>query len=197
MSSVMRVGRPDASETSQDGQYDGIAKLFHWVIVVLLIAQYTTKIVPASAASWATEAGLNAWHLAVGPTILLLMLLRLAWRLTHHTPPPPSDLSIGVQWLSRGTHWLFYGGLIVLPVLGWLSASGFGARPTLAGIIPLPALIGQNKAVAEAVGTAHGALAWLLLAVIVLHVSGAMYHVTVKRDGVLQRMLPGSRAGGA
>ncbi len=197
MPSFVRIGSPQAAETSQDAKYDTVAQAFHWGIVVLLVAQYATKLVPVSAGSAATEAGLNAWHLAVGPTILLLMLLRLAWRLTHRPPPPPDDLTLGVQWLLRGTHWLFYGLLIVLPVLGWLAASGFGAKATLAGIVPLPALMGKNRSAAEAIGTAHGALAWLLLAVIVLHVSGAMYHVLVKRDGVLGRMLPGSRSAAA
>ncbi len=191
MSSFVRTGSPQAPGASQGESYNSVAQAFHWTIVVLLVVQYTTKLAPVSAGSAATEAGLNAWHLAVGPTILLLMLLRLAWRLTHRPPPPPNDLTLGVQWLSRGTHWLFYGLLIVLPVLGWLAASGFGARATLAGIVPLPALMGKDMTAAEAIGTTHGALAWLLLAVVALHVSGAMYHVIVKRDGVLNRMLPG------
>jgi len=154
-------------------RYDGVAQSFHWVVVLLV----------------------NAWHLAIGPTVLLLMLLRLLWRLTHRTPAPPSDLPRSLRLLSRATHWLFYAALIVLPVLGWIAASGYGARVTLLRLVPLPALIAPDKSLAESVGSIHGALAWALLAVIALHVSGALYHALVKRDGVVGRMLPMAGAG--
>ena len=177
--------------TSRADRYDGVAKTFHWVVVVLVVVQYATKWLPGGFASL-SEGQLNGWHLAVGPAILLLMLFRLAWRLTHRTPPPPSDLPRSLQLLSRSTHWLFYGILVVLPVLGWVAASGYGATPTLLGVIPLPALIAKDKSLAETIGSIHGALAWALLVIIALHVSGALYHAVVKRDGVIGRMLPAS-----
>ncbi len=172
-------------------RYDGVAQSFHWVVVLLVVAQYATKWLPAGFASM-SEGQLNAWHLAIGPAILLLMLLRLAWRLTHHTLPPPSNLTAPLQLLSRTTHWLFYALLVVLPVLGWIAASGYGANVTLLRLVPLPALVGQDKSLAESVGSVHGALAWTLLVVIALHVSGALYHALVKQDGVMQRMVPGN-----
>ncbi len=171
-------------------RYDGVAQSFHWLVVLLVIAQYATKWPPAGFASL-SKGQLNAWHLAIGPAILLLMLLRLAWRLTHHVPPPPSDLSAPLRVLSRSTHWLFYAILIVLPVLGWVAASGYGAVVTLLGLVPLPALVSQDKSLAESVGSVHGALAWALLAVIALHVSGALHHALVKQDGMMRRMVPG------
>jgi len=177
--------------TPLDDGYGGVAKTFHWVVVVLVVVQYATKWLPAGFTSL-REGQLNGWHLAVGPTILLLMLLRLAWRLTHRTPPPPNDLPRSLQLLSRATHWLFYAVLIVLPVLGWVAASGYGATPTLLGVVPLPALIAKDKSLAETIGSIHGALAWALLVIIALHVSGALYHAVVKRDGVIGRMLPAS-----
>ena len=168
--------------------YDGTAQAFHWTIVALLIMQYFTEWAPKSLGGGSDA--LTDWHLAIGPTILLLMLLRLLWRLTHRPPPPPTDLPVALRFLSRATHYAFYAILIVLPVLGWTAASGFGARAYLLGFIPLPALIAKNKPLADMVGNVHGTLALALLAVIALHVAGALYHGLVKRDGVLQRMLP-------
>jgi len=174
----------------REGGYDAIAKLFHWTIVALLLVQYLTKLIPPNGFLSISESGLNAWHLAVGPTILALMLLRLGWRLGHRPPPPPADLPTGLQLLSRATHWSFYAILIVLPVLGWLAASGYGATPTLAGLFPLPTLIPKDKPLAETIGSIHGALAWVLLAIIALHIAGALYHMFVKQDGVMRRMAP-------
>lgn len=185
MASDMARMSPRLPALADQQRYDGVARAFHWTIVALLLLQYGTKLVPKS---WANEDAMDAWHLAVGPTILVLMVLRLAWRLTHRPPPPPADLPGTLQLLSRATHWAFYALLIVLPVLGWMSASGFGARPSVLGVVPLPMLIGAYKDAAEAWGGAHGALAWALLAIIALHVSGALYHAVVKRDGVMRRM---------
>lgn len=74
-----------------------------------------------------------------------------------------------------------------------MAASGYGAPVTLLRLAPLPALIAPDKGLAESVGSVHGALAWALLVVIALHVSGALFHALVKRDGVVGRMLPGAR----
>ena len=168
-------------------RYDAVAQAFHWTLAALIVAQFVTEWIPDG---WANEDALASWHISIGPSILVLMLLRLLWRLTHRPPPPPADLPPGLRVLSRATHWAFYVILIVLPLLGWVAASGFGATPRLFGLIPLPALIAKDKPTAEAVGDVHGAVAWLLLAVLALHVAGALYHVAVKRDGVIRRMLP-------
>lgn len=175
--------------------YDGVAKTLHWVIVALVLAQFFTKLVTPKSFAGVTQDGLDAWHLAVGPTILLLMLIRLGWRLTHRPPAPPDDIAAALQVLSRLTHWAFYALLIAIPVLGWVSASKFGARPSLMFLFKLPLIAPANERSAEAWGAIHGWLAWLLLAVIALHVAAASWHGLARDDGVFARMMPGGRLG--
>ena len=170
--------------------YNPVAKLFHWLVVALLVVQLSIALVLPFILPETAAARLSAWHLSVGSTILLVMLLRLAWRLTHPPPPAPTDLSLQLRMLSRATHWGFYAILIVLPLLGWTAASAYGATVRLLGLIPLPALTAPDKAFAEAIGKVHGATAMLLLLLISLHVAGVLYHVFVKRDRVAHRMLP-------
>ncbi len=181
------------TEQVQPTTYTGVAKALHWLIVGLVLIQYFTKLASPASFAGVSEAGLNAWHLAVGPTILLLMLVRLGWRLTHRPPPSPADLAPALRLLSRATHWAFYALLIVLPVLGWLSASGYGVPATLLGLVKLPALTGAGKGIGEAWGDLHGSVAWVVLALIGLHVAGAIYHGLAKEDGVFARMLPFGR----
>ncbi len=59
------------------------------------------------------------------------------------------------------------------------------------GLIPLPALVAQSKPLAQTIGSVHGTLALALLALIALHITGALYHALIKQDGVMRRMLPG------
>ena len=171
-------------------RYDPVAQTFHWLVVLLLLAQYATKLVLPSILPKSAEGSINAWHLSVGSTILLVVVLRLAWRLTHQPPPPPADLPPALRLLSRANHWAFYPVLILLPLLGWITANAYGVTVHLAGLVPLPALAAPNKAFAEQIGPVHGAVALLLLVLVALHVGGALYHALVKRDGVVQRMLP-------
>ena len=171
-------------------RYDPVARAFHWLVVLLLVVQYATKLILPFVLPKSAEDGVDAWHLSVGSTILLIIVLRLAWRLTHQFPPPPTDLPPALRLLSRANHWAFYAVLILLPLLGWTAANAHGVTVYLAGLIPLPALVAPDKAFAEQIGEVHGAVALLLLALIALHITGALYHALVKRDGVAQRMLP-------
>ena len=178
------------TELALDQPYNPVAKLFHWIVVALLVMQISIALVLPSVLPATAADGLAAWHLSVGSTILLVMLLRLAWRLTHPPPPAPADLSLQLRMVSRATHWAFYAILIVLPLLGWTTASAYGATVRLFGLIPLPALTAPDKSFAEAIGKVHGAVAVMLLGLIALHVAGVLYHVLVKRDRVIHRMLP-------
>ena len=90
-----------------DQPYNPIAKLFHWIVVALLVMQISIAVVLPFILPATAEEGLAAWHLSVGSTILLVMLLRLAWRLTHTPPPAPADLSLQLRMVSRATHWAF------------------------------------------------------------------------------------------
>ena len=177
--------------TALDQPYDAVSRSFHWLVAALVAAQITIALVLPAALPESAEETIAAWHLAVGSTVLLVMLPRLAWRLTHPMPPAPADLPPALRGLARGTHWAFYVVLIVLPLLGWTAANAYGATPRLLGLVPLPRLVAPDKPFAEAVGAAHKTVALLLVVLIALHVSGALYHALVKRDGVVRRMLPG------
>lgn len=194
MSATLRAPAPPAH---LDRGYDSVARAFHWLVVAMVAAQLVIALVLPSVLPASAENAITAWHLSLGSTILLVMLLRLVWRLTHTPPPAPLDLPPALRLLARATHWAFYAALIVLPLLGWTAANAYGATPYLLGFIPLPALVSPDKALGETVGAVHATVALLLTGLIALHVAGALYHALVKRDGVMGRMLPGGtpRAG--
>jgi len=178
-------------------RYDNVARAFHWLIVAMLVVQYSVALLLGAILPKSAEDALITWHFSMGSSVCVFMLARLAWRLTHPAPPPPADLSPGLRLLSRATHWAFYAGYIVLPVLGWAAASADGARVRLAGLIPLPLLVPKDDPFGKAMQTVHPVIAITLLALIALHVAGALYHAFIKRDGVVGRILPGRGAGAA
>jgi cytochrome b561 len=130
-------------------------------------------------------------HLSLGTLLMLLILFRLAWRLMHAVPRPEPGTPTWQRWSAGATHALLYALLMVMPITGWAASSVRGWRVTLFGLFPLPALLPRGTKLGFKSGDVHAdLLSWVLLALIGLHVLAALYHRFVKRDGVLQRMLP-------
>ncbi len=175
------------SEPESLQRYGFVARALHWAIVALILIEYPLAwLMPDHRGDNLTL--LSAAHIAVGTTILSLMLLRLVWRLLRRPPPEvpmPRLQALAAHW----THWLLYAGFLLLPLLGWIAASAREWPVTWAGLVALPALAPANQTLAGLVGDLHQALAIGLLGLIGLHVLAALFHHFVLRDGTLRRML--------
>lgn len=173
-------------QPNRPARYGATARLFHWAVVLLLIAEYSLAWLMPDIHKGTQPTGLIAWHLILGPLILAVMLLRLGWRTAVGVP----GLHPGVawqQWVSKLTHGLLYALLMLLPVLGWLNANTRGWPIHLLGM-PLPALATQGSAVGHDLGEWHSTLAYVVLGLLGLHVSAALYHHWIRKDGLLTRM---------
>lgn len=168
-------------------RYSGGAILLHWLIAALLLANVVIAFTMEDAR------GLMPLHKSLGITVLLLTLVRIGWRLTHALPSLPAALASWERIAARITHAAFYLLLLVMPLLGWASASsgkwGTGALFGVISWFDLP--IGKSHDLHEALGEAHELAAYLTLALIVLHVAGALKHQLIDRNNMLARMLPG------
>lgn len=131
-------------------------------------------------------------HLSVGTLILIVLLVRLVWRLTHPAPEPPAGLPGWQTLASSAIHWALYLLLALVPVLGWMNASARGWSVTLFRLVPLPSLLAEGSPVGRASGDIHATLSYVLLGIAGLHILAALYHRFVLRDGILQRMPPGA-----
>ena len=135
------------------------------------------------------QEGIVDWHLSIGAALILLVVLRLLWRLVHPTAPAAS-LAPWERKISTITHAALYLLLLVIPILGWAAANYFGFTVHLFGLLPLPAIADGTMEWAHEAGDLHEELVNVLLYVVGLHVLGALWHYFIRRDGVLQRMLP-------
>jgi cytochrome b561 len=171
------------------GGYGRAAKAFHWLIVVLLVAQYAVGSIMPHIGRNTLNQGWVAWHLWIGATILAVIVLRFLWRLRN---PVPVDVTLA-PWeraVSLVTHGMLYVLVFAMTLLGWAAANSRGWTVKLLGLVPLPQIAPQGSAWGHEAGDIHNLLVYVLLGFIVLHVTGALYHYFVKRDRVLQRMLP-------
>ncbi|HYM32201.1 MAG TPA: cytochrome b [Candidatus Cybelea sp.] len=172
--------------------YDAGAKVFHWLTVALLLAQYAVGwIMPAVKRGTEPEGWINL-HMSIGTTILAVAVLRLAWRLLRGAPDPPADLPRWQHVGAAAIHWLLYGLVIAMIFTGWSFASSRGWTIVVFGLVPMPALFAKGSTIGHDLGELHIAVSWTLLAVAAAHVLAALIHEFVLRDTILRRMLPDS-----
>jgi cytochrome b561 len=171
------------------------ARWFHWLTFLLASILVPVGFVMADRAERnifdALTNSLFSTHKLIGFSLLWITVLRLGYRLLSGAPQPEPGLPPWQAAVSRVAHWGLYALLLIIPLLGWLGISMYPALDIF-GLFSLPA-IAQKSDLANQVLELHKAAAWVLIALVVLHVSAALFHYFVRKDGVLQRMLPASR----
>jgi cytochrome b561 len=129
------------------------------------------------------------FHISFGITILVLIVLRFFWRITHPVAPA-SSLPVWQQLISEAVHWLLYALVLATTMTGWVFASERGWSVSLFFAVPLPNLPAEGSLLANLLGKWHGTMEWGLLLTIGAHVAAAMAHTFIFRDRIMQRMLP-------
>ena len=174
-------------------RYSAGAIVLHWAIGIAVIVAWRIA-EGAEHASEAQEDAIMANHMAVGMLILLLTVLRLAWRLTHTQPAFSQHFARWERLAARIVHFTFYVLLVGLPLMGWIGSSLEGDSIDVFGAFTIPGLpLAENRGAGHEILELHGSLGEIMLYLIVLHVLGALKHHFVDRDGVLARMLPRAR----
>ncbi len=187
---------------SDRGRYSTVAIAFHWATAAAIGLQVFM--------GWRMEeadglgrASLLSLHKSVGITILLLTAGRLIWRKMN---PPPQALpahSEAERKMARWAHGGFYALLLGLPLTGWaLSSMTQSGGLRLFSVLPWPnfpllrMLPGKTQdSLSEVMDSTHTALVWIMLALLALHVLGALKHHFISRDFTLSRMIRGVTPG--
>ena len=175
---------------SRPAGYTGTAKWLHWLIVALLIAQFIVAWTMPHIGRNTPVTTLISLHFSFGVIILAVAIVRLGWRVTHGEPAPADGIPPWQNLSARIVHWLLYALLVIVPVLGWLNASYRGMPIVMFGL-ELPKLIATRAPGWGWTGNVHVLVAeYGMLTLVGLHAAAALYHYFIRRDGVLQRMMP-------
>ena len=171
-------------------------RALHWIIAVLVIGVIAGgKVIENFGFEGLRDTfGLDAtnaiytYHKTFGILILALMLVRLALKLRLGKPAYEPPLTRFEHVASNAVHGLFYGLLILMPVLGWL-ATGAGDFPVQFFSWNLPPILPVDKALSETLYGLHAIVGNAILTLILVHVGAAIWHAAVKKDGVFRRMV--------
>lgn len=136
----------------------------------------------------ALTGALYSSHKLIGLTIFLLIVLRLLYRLSHGAPRSDPSVPPALTGASHFMQWMLYLLLIAVPIAGYFAIS-YGRYLEVFGI-PLPAITEKNEDMSKEIFEWHETGAFLILAFVTLHVLAAIYHRFVRKDRVVERMLP-------
>jgi cytochrome b561 len=176
----------------------------HWVMAAgllgtLVLGWSLNHLVPEHTAR---QAQLLTLHVSIGLSLLALALLRVAIRGFGGRAPPSFEEPTWERRAASATQGALYGLMFALPLTGWTMASA-RAPPVRFWSLPWPKLPGlrfmtgpEHLALRHGLKLVHAdLLVWLLVALVALHVAGA---VRRQRDGrpVLWRMLPWTKPRG-
>jgi cytochrome b561 len=175
---------------SSPTRYGAVAQGLHWIIAALIVTQFTLAWMAEDLPLGMHKLALLARHKSFGMTVLMLAVLRLAWRLFNRPPELPPAMSKIEKGLAKGTHVLLYVLLFAMPLTGWLMSSAKNYSVSWFGRFTWPNLIPPNERAFDVLKTVHQSLSWLLFAVAILHILAALKHHFWHKDDVLTRMLP-------
>jgi superoxide oxidase len=182
---ILRMRRNEES-----ARYGSLLISLHWMMLLLIVAVYACielrVLYPRG--SDIREA-LKTWHFMLGLGIFALVWLRLLARFLGPVPaivPPPPRWQLLVAHLTESAIYAF---MIIMPLLGWLILSGENQPVAFFGI-QLPALIGEDKALAKQLEEVHESIGDVGYFLIGIHAAAALVHQYIHRDNALVRMLP-------
>jgi cytochrome b561 len=123
------------------------------------------------------------------------MLFRAVWRLWHKPPPLPACLPRIEALAAHADHALLYLLFLVMPLSGYVNAAAAGHSVSFFGIVAIPPLVPEDDRLSQIADAVHLAGQFLIYALVAVHVAAALMHAIVRRNGILERMLPVRRPG--
>lgn len=175
--------------------YTTTAKALHWLVGLLMMVVFALGFYMADLPFSPAKLQYYSWHKWAGITVLVLAVVRLAWRLTHQPPALPAQMPLWQQWLAHAGHAVLYGMMLAIPLSGWLMSSAKGFQTVWFGVLPLPDLVAADAELGKTLATLHAWLNWGFVAVLASHIGAALKHHFIDRDDILTRMLPHSTQG--
>lgn len=181
---------------TESKSYGTVTRLFHWVTALVLFGQIPTGIAMTSEAIPSLNDALFILHKGMGSVFLVLVFARVVWKLTHPVQALLPQTPILQRRIASLTHGFLYVLLVVLPISGYIRTIGDGYPIELLDAMNIPPLLSGIPEIARQMLVLHKFSAYLLTALIAVHIAAAVQHGLVMGDGVITRIWPPIRRRG-
>jgi cytochrome b561 len=172
--------------------WGSVSRGLHWVIAVTIIGMigfgWWMNHIPARPDRFFYR----SIHADIGYVLLVLLAIRLIWRVINPAPRLPREMPRWLRIAARFNQWLLDVVALLVVMLGWAHSGAH--TPDYAswfGLFQVPQITSPNKDAAGLYEDRHILVAYVLLALAVVHVAAALWHHRIKRDDVVLRMVRG------
>lgn len=172
-------------------RFHGFAQALHWITAAALCFLLPFVWVAENFPPGPVRTFWYMTHESMGISVFLLVLMRLSWRWRHTPPAYPPHIGRAQRIVAMVSHALLYAVLLIMPVTGYMMA-GNGQGVPYFRMFSLPGFA-HNEALGIFANTVHVMGQFALYTLIILHVAATVFHVAIRRDGMLERMLPPQR----
>ena len=183
---------PNRSSEPSAQRYGAVAQAFHWATAILVLIAFIYGPGGSEARVYAAARDADRQlHETLGMAVLMLVVLRLLWRLVDKRPDPAQV----PRWMgasAKAVQALLFLLLFAVPVTAITGAWLEGHPVTLLAGIRIGPLLAESHTLGQEVASIHTWLGDAILWTAGLHAAAALYHHLVLRDGVLASMLPGA-----
>jgi cytochrome b561 len=168
--------------------YGWISIILHWfssLVILALFALGWWMVDLDYYSAWYTDA--PHYHKSVGLLLATLTLLRLGWKISQVSPQ-----GIGKMWeknAAKLAHFILYISLISLFLTGYLISTADGRGIDIFNWLTLPSMGKWFDNQEDIAGDIHEYLAYVLIAIVVIHAAAAGKHHFINKDSTLKRML--------
>ena len=168
-------------------EYGLLAKLFHWITFVALIAQVPLGFYLVGLEFSDRRIDLENIHILIGITIFYFVLLRLIWKLFNPSPKSKHNFFKGQNLIAKTNHFLLYVGIFAITISGVLKKLYMGEK--LNFFIFQYAFKESNFQLADSFYVVHIYANYLLIALISFHILATIAHHIFFKDKILKKML--------
>src|SRR3990167_498034 len=154
--------------------YSPGSKIFHWLIALIVLTMLSGSFFLGDLPVTIKPTAIM-FHKSFGLTVLLLMILRALWIIHRGKPALPATVASWERHLSHAVQYSLYFFLLLMPLCGWMMSVAADKTPSYFGLfnVPIP-WITPDKSLAEWLFSAHQTIAWIIIALLCLHVAGAL-----------------------
>lgn len=172
-------------------KWGGISQIFHWITPILFTIMLTIGLLMSDLKPGDDKWEIYGFHKAFGTTMLLIVTLRLWWRLTNAVPEDPSSVPHWQNFAARANIFLLYFFMFGYPLSGITMSLMAGHPIDYFGLFTIPSIMEGPNPIAGLTHEAHEIMIYGFLAFLTLHIVGAFYNHLYLKNDVLKRILPG------
>jgi cytochrome b561 len=161
----------------------------HWAVAAVMLGMIAFGMYAEELPKGPGKSALIGLHKAIGVVFIPLAAARLAWRWNQGFPPYLSDLRAWEKAAAKGIHMFLIFATVAIPLAGMVMSIGAAKPINVFGLFTIPALAEPNTTIRAVGGFLHAYISCGVIAVVLVHVAGALKHELADRDGTFRRIL--------